>query len=298
MAGGGGGGPTSTTQTTSVELSPEQRELFNLALPALTEFAANPPQPFPGQTVAGFDPAQIAGQQTLVNQAQGGLTNLGQSALDASQFFLGPGMDPTSNPFLQAAIGAAVQPIVENFTQGILPNIRGEAITSGQFGGSRQGIAEGVASTGVSRAIGETASGLANQGFQASLEAATRALALAPQTGGLLLQPGGVLSAVGETRQGQQQAFLNDELNRYMQEQFTPYLVAKDVAGTAFGIPGASTIGAGTAAGGGPSQVQSALGGAAVGASLGSTFGTAAGPYGTAIGAGVGALAGYFGFLG
>lgn len=295
MPGGGGSGGGDTTQTTKLELSPEQRELFNLALPALTEFAQNPPQAFPGERVAGFDPTQIAGQQTLVNTAQGDLTNLGQSALQASQFFLGPGLDPTTNPFLQAAIGAAVQPISENFTQNILPNIRGGAITSGQLGGSRQGIAEGQAATGVSRAIGETSAGLANQGFLASLDAGVRALALAPQTGGLLSAPGGILSAVGAERQGQEQRFINADIQRFTEEQLLPFISAREIASIAFGIPGGTATSTGTSSGGGLSPIQGALGGAATGASIGTLFGPG---IGTGIGAGIGAIAGLFGFFG
>jgi hypothetical protein len=293
MAGGSGGGGSSTT-TTKLELSPEQRELFNLALPALTEFAANPPQAFPGQTVAGFDPAQVAGQQTLVNQAQGNVTNLGNAALQASQFFLGPGLDPATNPFLQSAIEAAVRPIQTNLTETALPAIRGEAITSGQFGGSRQGLAESGAITGASRAIGDTAGSLANQGFQASLEAGIRALGLAPQTGSLLFQPGGVLSAVGAERQNQQQRLIDADINKFLQEQLLPFLSAKEIAGIAFGIPNQSSIASGTTQGGGVSPIQGALGGAATGAAIGSIFPG----IGTVIGGGLGAIGGLLGLFG
>jgi hypothetical protein len=295
MSGGGSSGGGSSTTTTKLELSPEQQQLFNLALPALTEFAGNPPQAFPGQTVAGFDPAQLAGQQTLVNQAQGNLTNLGDSALQASQFFLGPGLDPLTNPFLQSAISAAVQPLFQGLTQSALPAVRGEANTVGQVGSSRQGIAEGLAIQGTQQTAGNVAAGLANQGFQTAMEAGIRALGLAPQTGGLLLQPGGILSAVGAERQGQEQREIDAEVNKFLQEQLLPFLSAKEIASIAFGIPNQSSTASGTTSGGGISPIQGALGGAATGAAIGSLFGP--GP-GTAIGAGVGAMGGLLGLFG
>lgn len=289
----GGGGASGGTTKTTVELSPEQRELFNLALPALTNFAQNPPGAFPGQTVAGFDPAQLAGQQSIVNAAQGGSTDIANAALQASQFFLGAGLDPNTNPFLQSAIGAAVRPIGENLTQNILPNIRGEAITSGQFGGSRQGIAEGLAASGASRAIGDTAGTLASQGFQSALDAGIRALGLAPSTGALQFQPGGALSAVGAERQSQEQLGINAEIQRFMQEQLLPFLSAKDIAGIAFGIPNATVSTTGPT-GGGISPIQGALGGAATGAALGSAIPG----FGTGIGAALGGLGGLLGLFG
>ncbi len=285
----GGGGSQTVKQTSTVQLSPEQQELFNLALPALTEFATNPPGAFPGQTLAGFDPAQLAGQQSIVNAAQGGSSQIANAALQASQFFLGPGLDPQTNPFLQSAIAAATRPISEQLSQTTLPAIRGEAITSGQFGGSRQGIAEGLAAQGASRATGDVAGSLASQGYQAALEAGIRALGLAPATGALQFQPGGALSAVGAERQSQEQAGINAEIQRFMQEQLLPFLSAKEIAGLAFGFPGATTVSTGTTTGGGTGGIQGALGGAALGASLGSFFG------GPGIGAGLGALLGLFG---
>lgn len=286
----GGGGSQNVTQTSKVVLSPEQRELFNLALPAITEFAQNPPGAFPGQTVAGFDPAQLAGQQSIVTAAQGGSTDIANAALQASQFFLGAGLDPRTNPFLQSAIGAATRPITEQLTQATLPAIRGEAITSGQFGGSRQGIAEGLAAQGASRATGDVAGTLASQGYQAALDAGIRALGLAPATGALQFQPGGALSAVGAERQSQEQAGINAEIQRFMQEQLLPFLSAKEVAGLAFGMPGATTVATGATTGGGISPIQGALGGAATGAVLATTLGLS-GP----VGAGLGALLGLFG---
>jgi len=44
------------TQTTTQELSPEQRQLMNLAMPGVTQFAASVPQRYQGTTIAGFDP--------------------------------------------------------------------------------------------------------------------------------------------------------------------------------------------------------------------------------------------------
>ncbi len=62
MSGGGSGGGESRTVTTQ-ELSPEQQELLSLVIPEARRFVTNPPQQFPGSTVAPFTPNQLAAQQ-------------------------------------------------------------------------------------------------------------------------------------------------------------------------------------------------------------------------------------------
>ena len=70
---GGSSTPAPVTQTTTTQLSDEQKQLLKLAMPGLREFATRPASsvipPFSG--VAGFDPAQIAGQEMVLGAAPG-----------------------------------------------------------------------------------------------------------------------------------------------------------------------------------------------------------------------------------
>jgi hypothetical protein len=50
-----------------------------------------------------------------------------------------------NNPFLQQQSQAMINDLTRNLQTNVLPSIRSEAMNSGQFGGSRQGIAEGLA---------------------------------------------------------------------------------------------------------------------------------------------------------
>jgi hypothetical protein len=186
-----------------------------------------------------------------------------QAALD---FLMGKVLYPESNPALQGAIDAAVRPITEQLTTEQLPAIRGDAVTSGNFGSSRQGIAEGLASGQASTAIGDTSANLANEGYQAGLNAMTttfgnvanadtarygtqqgalsnlyntnvnsqlNALGLLPQTQGSLLTPALTTSAVGDVRQGEAQAQRDENVYRDLFKQTSPLTSAQSLTSLA-----------------------------------------------------------------
>lgn len=79
--------------------------------------------------------------------------------------------EPQNNQILRGAIDASTRPIVDTLQRQILPGIRGEAVTTGNFGSSRQGIAEGLASGEASKAIGDTASKLAQSTYGTNVDA-------------------------------------------------------------------------------------------------------------------------------
>lgn len=283
-------GQTPQTQTTKVDLTQEQKDLLGLAMPWLKDFAANPPQGYQGSRVAGFDPLQTQGQNLALG-ARGSLGQLGQSGADATNFMLSRDfLNPNTNPAFQATIDASTRPIENTLMRSTLPGLRGEAVTAGGFGGSRQGIAEGLASGEASRAIGDTAAKVSTAGYQSGLDAQGRALALLPQTQQSQLLPSLVTSGVGDVRQNMSQAMLSDRVNSFNYDQLMPLLVGQQLASIAGGMPGA---GATTTA----SQPQSnpwmsAFGGASSGFGLGNALFPGLGGL---FGSGLGGLLGYFG---
>lgn len=286
---GGGGGQTSTT-TTVQELSPEQQRLINLVIPTAEQIIAQPPELFPGSTIQPFDPLQVQAQENVLALAGPGgqLPSLtGQAGL-ASQFLLGPVLFPESNPALAAATEAAIRPLTEQFQNVILPGIRGEAITAGGFGGSRQGIAEGLAAQGLTRQTGDVTASIQANAFQQSLDAMTRALFAAPSTAQLQFLPSTALGAVGAQRQQFGQAQLSEEAQRFISEQLIPFATAQDVAALAFGIPGGRVTSTSQLSGGGGDGFGQALG---IAAMLAGLIVPGLGPL-AAAGAGAGAFGG------
>lgn len=237
MPGGGG----DTKQETTYKLSPEQREIYRLALPFLKQFGESPPSPQQESGVAGFDPLQSFSQRLALGAApqQG---QLAQSGADATNFLLKDVLSPDSNPYLQQTIDASVRPIQNELMESTLPGLRGGYATSGaSFGNSRRGIAEGLASGRASQAIGDTAAKVATTAYGQGLDAQGRALAMLPQTQDLLLNPARTVGAVGDVRQSMQQAQLSDRLAREREAGFWPGIIGKELLGMLGGIPGGTS---------------------------------------------------------
>ena len=287
FGGGGGGSATPAVTTTTTELPPEVRRLYNLALPASEEFAKNPPTLYEGSLVTPFDPLQLQGQESVL-AAAGDQARAAQSAAGFSDFALNDALQLESNPYLQRTVEAALDPITEDFTQSVLPNIRSGSITAGGFGGSRQDIATQRALDSYLRQAGDTTSQIATRGYEVGLDAATKALGFLPNTLAALTTPGAAVSAVGDIRRGQAQELLDEAAFRDYYEQTAPFLAAKEVIGVGGAIPGGSTTVTGVPgrASGFAQGVSGALGGASLAAGLGF-----AGPTGLAVGGSLGLLA-------
>ena len=141
---------------------------------------------------------QLAGEQ-LAPGSQ--FQQFQQGAQDALTGFL----QPQENPFLQGQIEQGQNLITENLQQNILPSIGGQAAASGQRGGGRQGVAEGIALRDANRQSSDFAQNLIGQDFQGQQQRALQALGQAGQIGGLAFQPLQQLRALlgGNTTIGQ-----------------------------------------------------------------------------------------------
>lgn len=284
------GNPTpqtqSSTSTTTQELSPEQRQLLDLAMPGVMNFAASVPQRYQGSTVAGFTAPQVAGQNMALDAA-GAQNALAGAGARTSDFWMSDApWRPENNPALAGAVSAATRPITEQLTESILPQLRGEAVRTGNFGSSRQGIAEGIASGRASQAVGDTSAKLVNANYDTNVKAQMQALGLLPQTQAAQTVGAQTTSAVGDVQQALEQAKLTESANNFSYDQLAPYLQSRELLSYLQGIPGGSVNSTGQSTASTPQRnpITGALGGAASGAAMGSMFG----PWGT----GIGALAG------
>ena len=143
-------------------------------------------------------PLEQQGQQAAVDYA-GQLAPQIQSAQGAQQFLTDPSLlSPESNPYLAQTAQAATSPIMQALMEQILPGIRGGAIGAGGFGGSRQGIAEGIAGRGALQQIGDTTANIYSQAYGQGLGALQGGLQAAPQTAALGLLPSQIMSQVGQ----------------------------------------------------------------------------------------------------
>jgi hypothetical protein len=153
-------------------------------------------------------------------------------------------LNPASNPYLAGAYAAAAEPITQNYQNVVLPGITTNAMTSGAYGGSRQGVAQGMASNDYLRQLGNLASTMYgnaySQGTQQALQAGTSLLG-AQQTGQLAGLGAQQAAAQGLTNQALQATGLAPTLN---QAGYYDIGVLSGAAYTAAGVCGCGPHGA------------------------------------------------------
>jgi hypothetical protein len=174
--------------------------------------------------------------------------------------------------------------VTDNLMQTALPGIRDSAERSGNFGSSRQGIAEGLAIGKSNQALADANATTLNNAYNTNVESQLKALGLLPQTTNNVTTGAQTTSAVGDVRQALDQARLSEQVGNFNYDQLAPFLQSKEIMSLLTGLPGGTTTT--TATGPAKNPITGALGGAATGASLGSFLG----PIGSAGGAGLGAL--------
>lgn len=302
----GGGSQQQATQTTTQTLSPEAKQIFGLTFPKAQSFAATPMERAPFQTTLPFNPNQVAGQNMALTGA-GNQAEAYDFARNAAGSLVGGlerdpntmSWDPAVNPHLGAAITAAQRPLYENLTEQILPNIRDTAVAQG-YGGSRQGVAEGLAAGRTQRAAGDTAAKIVEdlystninatgQRYGQNINALLGAAGLLPtlQTGAIT--PALSVSNVGDVQQSQQQAQMDEALRNYNWDvnRVGDLAQAQELMNLLQGFPGSSNVTTANMPKTSTGQTLSTLAGAGVGLALG---GPAGGMAGSALGGSLGSL--------
>lgn len=288
----GGKAPPTTTSTTKQELSPEQKKIFDLAMPSAEAYAQQPIEGYTGQTLAAPNTDQLAAQN-MYTGAVSGINGLGGTAGQSQQFMLSTDqLNPNSNPYLSQMADQITAKNTSNLMENVLPKVRAGSIAAGSMygGGSTRGqLAEGTA-------IGDMAAGNADalqqlyfNNYKMGIDNIARAQQLNPSVMSQQLFGADVLGAVGGQKQQFEQAFLTDQANRWNYDQHLPFYRAQELMSLVNGMPGGGNTSVNTGAVPTANPMMSALGGAASGASIGAIGGSP----GMALGAILGAMAGY-----
>lgn len=259
-------------------------------------------QYYPGQLVADRPADTLASDAYIRNLVGSQLPQMNQQMQGAIDWNLGAGRDMANNPYLQSAIRAAQQPVVQAFSSvgGPLAQIRGQ-FTGASSGGSgtREGIAEGVAMRGLGQTLANQSALMTNQAYQAAEDRAMQSLGMLPGAMQATAYPAQLLAASGAGQQQYGQQVIDSERDRFMYNQQLPWLNLNNYANLIRGNYGSSgtvnTLGTSTARqpGGSSGGFAGALGGAA---SLGGLAGMAGLSNPWVLGAmGVGGLLGAFG---
>ena len=211
------------------------------------------------QFVAGQDPLSLQAQQ-LATQGIGGY----QPYLQAAQAETGPtGYQAYMSPYQQDVINATLGEYDIQAQKG-LGSIADRAISSGAFGGGREGVQRAEYQSASDRNRAALQAQLLQQGFgqaqQLSQQNFMNQLNLGQQSQSFLGQDVGALSALGGQNQAQAQAQLNAQQQLLQAQQQQPLTAAQQygsgIASLISGYPG-STM---TQTSPSPTAAQTAIG--------------------------------------
>jgi hypothetical protein len=196
--------------------------------------------------------------------------------------------DVANNPYVNNMIGAQADNITRQLTQQWLPQIRSGASAVGQYGSTRQGIAEGSAIGEAARALSNSAAQTQLGAYSEGLGAQKTAMALLPQQAQLGMMPAQVYGQVGASQEGYNTQAIQDAIQRFNFAQSEPYnrntWYNSILTGAAPYASSQQTTKTNADTGG--STLGNVLGGGMTGYSLGSALGSSA--MGTAISTGLG----------
>jgi hypothetical protein len=210
LGGGGGGGGDGVSV-------PAPGNVTGLYGAANAWFNQTPGSYFPGSTVAGFTPEQQNAWQLQQQGAQQG-ANAGNQLWNSFSNQLNT-FDPAGNPWLDQAVGAMRQNSQQQFDRQTAPQLQQAAITSGGLGGSRQGIAEGIARGDLNQGMMNTEAAMRNQAYGQGLNYQSSLYGMAPgqaqAASALWTGPGAVSQGIANQQLGMNQARLSDEVARW-----------------------------------------------------------------------------------
>lgn len=290
MSGGGGssGSSTNTTQNYSPEeaarraqVMDEAKRVYNETAPTISSAA------YPGAQVVPFSQHTLAAQNLATRnaeQAQGSIDQINKGV----SYGLDGAMDIANNAYLQQAIEAAIRPTTQAYTDagGVLSQIRTNAAGAGQFGGTRQGIAEGIAAGRYNQTINDTSAKMASAAYDKGQDTFARTLMFAPQALETGMMPVNWLSGVGAQQESLAQEQAQYASDATMWGLNAPWAPLQNYASIVYGGANPSTVSTSNYSGGGG---RNALGGALGGAMAGFN---AFGPWGALGGGLLGGLMG------
>lgn len=218
MYSSGGGQQTSTTQTT---YSPDEQaarneiaDLGSWAMRMNLGYGDDPKTPeveadrggnwwqYTGPKPVAASNDTMASWNSGAQAAQTIGTNTGK-AQTANNFGLSQALYANSNPYLAGHIQAAQRPLVEQFMMagGPMSTIRSGSVANGTYGGSRQGIAEGLAAKGLMRELGDISTTMQSGAYSEGLQAQQAAVKNQGLLNMMTMMPSQIQSQIGQQRE-------------------------------------------------------------------------------------------------
>jgi len=258
------------------------------------------PSMYPGQTYVSPSQETMTAldEQQRIAQQQNPALQVGQNAYMQSYGGLAntaAGGFLQGNPYQQQMITAATRPLMQQYSDQVLPGIASLYSKSGRYGSGAMQNALGQATEQYGRALGDVSANIVGTQYdqerarqQQAMMGLTNIAQAAPGIYGQQYLPSQQLAQIGAQREAIAAQPLSEAMQRYSFGQQLPYQQLSGYLSSVYGSPTASygstsqnmssnpTVGA----------IGGALGGGLLGSSIGSAFGF------PNLGAGIGALGG------
>jgi hypothetical protein len=196
-------------------------------------------------------------------------------------------LSPESNPYLQQTYEKAARGLTDQYSLATMPQLS-KAFGGMQAFGADSGYQQASSQAGKNLAtgLGDVATGIYGQNYQAERDRMQRAGALAPQLAGMDYQDATQMLGVGDIQRQNQQDVLNMQYQNWLKEQQHPYSQLDVLLNSIRGASGGGGTTTQTAPNPyNPSQAMSMIGGGLAGAGIGGMFDKSYMPYGAAAGA-------------
>jgi hypothetical protein len=172
---------------------------------------------YPGSTVIDMDPRTKEGLTAVEDRARAGSPAVEQAAANiattAGGGFLG------SNPYLQDAIDRASAGVTRNYQKAVLPGIDSRFSASGRYGSGLQQSALGDAQETLAGQLGDIATGMSYADYGKERDRMLTASGMAPGIAEAEYMDAGKLMGVGQAYEQQEGAKLQEDIERYYQEE-------------------------------------------------------------------------------
>jgi len=271
----GGDDPEPQTITQQANSSPwsEQQPFLKTGFQSAQDNVLNRPlQYFGGSTVVGFDPATEQSLNMTQQRATAGSPLLGQAQGEIGKTLSGDYLNQ-GNPAFQGMLERSISPIRQEYQQTVVPGLNGSFAGAGRYGSNAFQTARGQAADSYMRNVGDVASGLAYANYGDERGRMQTAAGLAPSLAQADYADAGMLGQVGAAREGQAQAQLQDQVNRFNFQQSEPTnRLAQYMGLIGGGYGGQSTSSQVVPAGQGSNPLLTALGIGATGTGIANTL--------------------------
>jgi hypothetical protein len=146
-----------------------------------------------GMAQAPESASTLQGRGMASQYAQGGMGDIVGQTQGAWQNQL----NPQQNPYLQQAMQTAINPLTQAYQENVLSGITDQAMSAGQQGGSRQGIAEGIAGREYLRQVGDIGNQMAFQDYTGGQQRQAAAVGQGGAMANLGMMPSQTMQQIG-----------------------------------------------------------------------------------------------------